>query len=110
MPAKIPWEIIGPAGGLVIILLIIVFGFILKFQAKRNTTPAPPKDIQTMSKSSPCFRHERDIGGNTTAIGLIAEQVKISNENNRKDHKDLFGKMEDLKTTIIKEIHKSNDK
>ena len=108
MPAKIPWELIGPAGALVIVLLVIVFGFVLKMQAKKISTPAVPKDIQTMSKNSPCFRHERDIGKNQAAVEMIGKQLVISNENNSKAHEKLFDKMDDLKTTIITEIQKSN--
>jgi len=108
MPAKIPWEIIGPAGGLVVIILFLVFGFILKMQKKRILTPAIPKDINTMSKSSPCFRHERDIGSNATAIKLFGEQLGRVEEKNSEQHEKIFDKMDDLKTTIIKEIHKVN--
>ncbi len=108
MPVKIPWEFIGPAGALVIVLLIIVFGFVLKMQAKKISTPAVPKDIQTMSKSSPCFRHERDIGSNTTAIKLFGEQLERVEEKNSEQHGKFFDKMDELKTTIITEIHKVN--
>ena len=113
MPAKIPWEIIGPAAGVVIILLWIIFKFMLKWQkqAKDKTiqfAPAPPKNVNSMDKKSPCFRHEGDIAANTTAIGMIGKQLVITNENNRKDHKDMFTKLEDLTTKIITEIHKAN--
>ncbi|MCK4758596.1 MAG: hypothetical protein KAT69_01030 [Candidatus Aminicenantes bacterium] len=108
MPVKIPWEIIGPAGGLVIILLIIVFGFILKMQSKKAMTPAAPSNINTMSKKSLCFKQEGRISSNETAIKMIGEQLKISNENNLDAHEKMFDKMDDLKTDIIKEIHISN--
>lgn len=113
MPIKIPWEIIGPAAGVVIFLLIIIFKFMLKWQkqAKDKTiqfAPAPPKDVQAMSKNSPCFRHERDIGSNTKAIELFGEQLEKVEEKNSEQHGKIFDKMDDLKTTIIKEIHKAN--
>ena len=111
MPTKIPWEIIGPAAGVVIILLIIIFKFMLKWQkqAKDKTIqmiPNPPKDVNTMSKNSPCFRHERDIGKNQTAIEMIGKQLVISNKNNLDAHEKLFDKIDDLGTKIITEIHK----
>lgn len=110
MPGKIPWEVIGPAGGLVIILLVIVFGFILKMQSKRISTPAVPKDINTMSKKSPCFRHERDIGANSKAIELFGEQLEKVEKKNSEQHGKLFDKFDELKTDIITEIQKVNDK
>ena len=108
MPANIPWEVIGPAGGLVIILLILVFGFVLKMQAKKISTPAVPKDVQTMSKSSPCFRHERDIGSNATAIKLFGEQLTKVEEKNSEQHGKIFDKFDELKTDIITEVKKIN--
>ena len=39
---------------------------------------------------------------------MIGKQLEIANENNRKDHKDMFTKIEDLGTKIITEIHKAN--
>ena len=107
MPAKIPWDIIGPAAGVVIALLVIVFGFMLRWK-KLERTPAPPKDIGTMNKKTLCFKHEGRISSNETAIEMIGEQLNTANENNRKDHKDIFEKVETLGKDIIKEIHKAN--
>ena len=110
MPAKIPWEIIGPAAGVVIILLWLIFKFMLKWQkqAKDKTiqfAPNPPKNVNSMNKNSPCFRHESDIASNKTAIGMIGEQLKISNKNNLDAHEKMFDKIDELKTDIITEIH-----
>lgn len=110
MPAKIPWEIIGPAAGVVIVLLIIIFKFMLKWQ-KQSKEKAPqnsPSNLNTVSKKSLCFKQEGRISSNETAIGMIGDQLKTSNKDNSDAHEKLFDKMDDLKTTIIKEIHKVN--
>lgn len=78
-------------------------------QAQKTSIPAPPSNLNTMSKKSLCFKQEGRISSNETAIKMIGEQLKISNENNRKDHESMFEKMEKMGTDIIKEIHKSND-
>lgn len=111
MLKAIPWNIIGPAATVAIVILIVVFAFMLKWKKleKVNTTPLnPPKDINATHKKSLCFKHEGDIASNKTAIGMVCEQLKITSENNRKDHKDMFTKIEDLGTKIITEIHKAN--
>lgn len=108
MQGQIPWNIIGPAGALVIVVLILVFGFILKYQAKKGSNSGPPKDINSTGKKTLCFEHHRDIASNQTAIEMICEQLKTTSENNRKDHKDMFTKIEGLGTKIIEEIHKAN--
>ncbi|MCK4760511.1 MAG: hypothetical protein KAT69_10710 [Candidatus Aminicenantes bacterium] len=106
MPAKIPWETIGPAGALAVVILIIVFGFILKMQKKKISTPAPPSNLNTVSKKTLCFQHEGRISSNETAIKMIGEQIKISDKNNLDAHEKMFGKLDDLGEKIIKEIHK----
>lgn len=106
MPAKIPWEIIGPAGALAVVILIIVFGFILKMQKKKISTPAPPSNLNTVSKKTLCFAHEGRISSNETAIKMIGDQIKISDKNNLDAHEKMFGKLDDLGKDIIKEIHK----
>lgn len=105
----IPWEIIGPAGILAVIILVVVFAFILKYQTKKNQIPdpAPPKDVNTVNKKTLCFKHEGDIASNKTAIEMIGGQLKQSQTDNRQDHDKIFGKIEDLGTKIIKEIHKN---
>lgn len=108
MAGKIPWETIGPAGALAIIILIIVFGFILKMQKKKILTPAPPNNLNTVSKKTLCFAHEGRISSNETAVKMIGDQLKISNENNLDAHEKMFDKIDELKTDIITEIHKSN--
>ncbi|MCK5127936.1 MAG: hypothetical protein KAR42_16885 [candidate division Zixibacteria bacterium] len=113
MPPKIPWEIIGPAAGIVIILLALIFKFMLKWQkqAKDKTIqnfPAPPSNLNTVSKKTLCFAHEGKIASNQTAIEMIGEQLKTSNKNNLDAHEKMFDKIDELKTDIIKEIHISN--
>jgi len=108
MPAKVPWEIIGPAGALAIVILIIVFGFILKMQKKKISTPAPPSNLNTVSKKTLCFQHEGRISSNETAVKMIGDQIKISDKNNLDAHEKMFDKIDELKTDIIKEIHISN--
>lgn len=106
MPAKIPWEIIGPAGALAVVILILVFGFILKMQKKKISTPTPPSNLNTVSKKTLCFQHEGRISSNETAVKMIGDQLKISNKNNSDAHEKMFDKLEDLGKDIIKEIHK----
>ena len=106
MPAKIPWETIGPAGALAVVILIIVFGFILKMQKKKISTPTPPSNLNTVSKKTLCFQHEGRISSNETAIKMIGEQIKISDKNNLDAHEKMFDKLDDLGEKIIKEIHK----
>ena len=106
MPAKVPWEIIGQAGALAVVILIIVFGFILKMQKKKISTTAPPNNLNTMSKKSLCFKQEGRISSNETAIKMIGDQIKISDKNNLDAHEKMFGKLDELGKDIIKEIHK----
>ncbi len=111
MPTKIPWEIIGPAAGVVIILLAIIFKFMLKWQkqAKDKTIqnfPAPPSSLNTISKKTICFQHEGRISSNETAIEMVCEQLKTSNKDNSDAHGKMFDKLEDLGKEIITEIHK----
>jgi hypothetical protein len=110
MPAKVPWEIIGPAAGVVIILLYLIFKFMLKWQkqAKEKTILSPPSNLNTVSKKTLCFQHEGRISSNETAVNMIGEQLKISNKNNLDAHEKMFDKIDELKTDIIKEIHISN--
>lgn len=107
---KIPWEIIGPVATAVIFILLVVFGFMIKWKKLERPNLSPPKDINSMSKKSICFKHEGRISSNETAIKMIGEQLKIANENNREDHGKIFTKFEELGEKIITEIHKQNEK
>jgi len=114
----IPWDIIGPAAGVLIIVLVIVFGFILKFQkgTKPPIAPSnPPRDINDTHKKSLCFVHEGRIASNETAIRIFSDSLKEANRENSKQHGKLFDKCEELGTKIsetsadiIAEIHKAN--
>ena len=107
----IPWDVIGPAAGAAVIILIIVFGFILKFQkgTKTATLPAgPPKDINATTKKSLCFKHEGEIQGNTKAIEIFGAALVEANRENNKQHGKLFDKIEAQGKEIITEIHKVN--
>lgn len=111
MLKAIPWETIGPAAAAAVIILVLVFGFILKFQ--KATKPAsmpsnPPKDINATGKKTLCFQHHGDIASNQTAIKMIREQLNEANKQNSDQHGKIFDKLEELKTTIIKEIQKAN--
>jgi len=111
MLKAIPWDTIGPAAIAALAILAIVFGFILKFQkgSKPACTPTnPPVDINSTSKKTLCFQHEGKIASNATAIGIFGAALVEANKNNSDQHRKIFDKMEDLKTTIIKEIHKAN--
>lgn len=112
MLKAIPWNIIGPAITAVIVILAIVFGFILKLKKLEKGTLAPsnpPKDINTMSKKTVCFRHEGQIAANETAIKMLGETLKTNAENNREDHDKIFNKIDALGEKIITEIHKKNE-
>lgn len=111
MLKAIPWDTIGPVVAGLVIILILVFGFILKFQKGTKPAPAPlnpPKDINATQKKSLCMDHHRDIGKNQTAISMIGNQLEKSQEQNSEQHGKIFDKLEDLGTSIIKEIHKAN--
>lgn len=101
MPAKIPWEIIGPAAGAALLILALVFAFIIKMKKLEKPSSGPPSNLNTMSKKSLCFKHEGRISSNETAVGMISEQLKITSENNRQDHKDIFNKLEGLGKEIV---------
>ncbi len=107
----IPWDIIGPAAGAAVIILIIVFGFILKFQkqSKPASVPSnPPRSINDTHKKSLCFKHEREIGENATAVRIFGEALQEANRNNSEQHGKLFDKLEAQGKEIITEIHKAN--
>lgn len=111
MPAKIPWEVIGPVAAGVAVILYLIFKFMLKWQkqAKDKTIqnfPAPPSNLNTVSKKTLCFQHESRIASNETAVKMIGDQLKTSNKDNSDAHGKLFDKMEDMKEKIITEIHK----
>lgn len=112
MPIKIPWEVIGPAATIIVVVLGIVFAFILKFQSQNrtviNNSPALPKPSDTLSKKTLCFEHERNISANSTKIGEMKDQQKIQRKENREDHENLFSKIDDMGTKIIQEISKNN--
>lgn len=111
MLKTIPWDTLGPIATAVIIILIVVFGFMLRWQkATRPTyTPSyPPKDINSTNKKTLCFKHEGGIASNTTAIGIFGAALVEANKENSNQHGKIFDKMEDLKTTIITEIKKVN--
>lgn len=106
MPGKIPWEIIGPVAAGVTVILVVVFGFMLKWRKLEGRNTGPPKDVNTMSKKTLCFKHEGRISSNETAIGMIGKQLETANKNNREDHDKIFEKIEDLGKDIIREINK----
>lgn len=107
----IPWDTLGPAALVAVVILAIVFGFILKWQkaTKPATAPSnPPKDINETDKKSLCFEHHGDIASNRTSIKMITKQQAQAQKENREDHGTITQKIEDLGTTIIKEIQKAN--
>jgi len=108
MGQQIPWHILGPAGCLAIVILIIVFAFLVKFQKKNTQAPTIPKDLNTISKKTLCFKHEGDIAANSKAIEMIGDQLKTVHENNRQDHGKIFKMMEDNQKDIIKHIDAKN--
>lgn len=111
MLKAIPWNIIGPAATVAIVILVVVFWFMLKWKKLEKPAPAPlnpPRSINDTHKKSLCFAHEGRISSNETAIEMVCEQLGTANENNRKDHKDMFEKIETLGKDIITEIHRAN--
>lgn len=107
MLKQIPWDIIGPAAGAACFILIIVFGFILKFQkGTKNLAPTnPPKDINSTGKKTLCFKHEGEIQGNAAAIKIFGAALTEANRENSKQHGKLFDKIEAQGKEIITEIH-----
>lgn len=112
MPVKIPWESIGPAASLLVIVLIVVFAFVLKFNKQNktviNNSPALPKPTDTLNKKTLCFEHHGKISANTTKIGEMKDQFDTQRKENRQDHKDMFNKIDDMGTKIIQEISKNS--
>ena len=111
MLKTIPWDTLGPAALAAVIILILVFGFILKFKKLEKTAPAPlnpPRSINDTHKKSVCFKHEGEIQSNKTAIGIFGAALQQANKDNSEQHGKLFDKIEDLGTKIITEIHKVN--
>ncbi len=106
----IPWETLGPASLAAVIILVLVFGFILKFQkgSKALTPTNPPTDINKTSKKTLCFKHEGKIASNTTAIRIFGAALVEANRNNSDQHGKIFDKLEDFKTEVITEIKKVN--
>lgn len=111
MPVKIPWEVIGPVAAGVVAILIIVFAFILKFQKQVKVTvpnsSSLPKPSDTLSKQTLCFNHESRISKNETGVENLEKQLTETQKLNRKDHKEIFTKIDDMGTMIVKEIVKN---
>ena len=110
MLKTIPWDTLGPAALAAVIILILVFGFILKFQkgSKALVPTNPPRSIDETSKKSLCFKHEGEIQGNMTAIKIFGAALQEANRNNSEQHGKIFDKLEDLRTEVITEIKKVN--
>lgn len=111
MLKEINWDIIGPAAGAACFILVLVFGFILKFQkgAKTSLVPTnPPIDINKTSKQTLCFKHEGKIAANQKAIEIFGGALKEANRNNSEQHGKIFDKLDELKETVITEIKKVN--
>lgn len=112
---NIPWNIIGPAASIVVIILGIVFGFILKFKKLDKQNSGIPNNSNTLSKKSLCFKHEAGIASNKTAVEMACKSIDKYQEQNRADHKTIFTKMDDMtktiltqKTEILEAIKKNN--
>lgn len=110
MLKQLPWDILGPAAGAACFILLIVFGFILKFQkGAKNLTPTnPPMSIDKTNKQTLCFTHEGKIAANTEAIKIFGGALQEANRVNSDAHGKLFDKLEAQGKEIITEIHKAN--
>jgi len=111
MLKTIPWDTLGPIAAAVVVILVVVFGFILKFQKESGvaTLPAnPPRDINSTNKKTLCFKHEGEIASNRTAIGIFGAALSEANKENSLQHGKIFDKMEEMGKDIIREIHKVN--
>jgi len=107
----LPWDTIGPIVTAVIIILIVVFGFMLRWQkgTKPPIVPSnPPKDINATHKKSLCFAHEGRIASNETAIRIFSDSLKEATLQNSEQHGKIFDKMEEMGKEIVTEIHKAN--
>ena len=107
----IPWQFIGPAAAAAVVILTVVFAFILKWQKATKPNPGPtnpPRTINDIPKKTLCFEHHGHIAENRKAVEMIGEQLKASQQQNSEQHGKIFDKLEDMGTTIIKEIHKKN--
>ena len=106
----IPWDTIGPVVAGLVVILILVFGFILKFQkGTKNLTPInPPMDITTTGKKTLCFTHEGKIAANAEAIKIFGGALQEANRVNSDAHGKLFDKLEAQGKEIITEIKKVN--
>ena len=111
MLKQIPWETLGPIATAVIIILIVVFWFILRFQKQSRLVALPtnpPIDITTTSKKTLCFKHEGEIQSNKTAIGIFGGALQQANKENSEAHGKIFDKLEAQGREIIMEIKKAN--
>lgn len=107
----IPWDTIGPIASAIIIILVVVFWFLLRWQKGAKPPIAPsnaPKNINNTHKKTLCFQHHGDIAANATAIGMISENLKEANKHNSQQHARIFTKLEDLGKEMITEIQKIN--
>jgi len=104
----IPWNVIGPALSAVVVILIIVFGFVYKLKKLEKPSGSLPKDINSTGKKTLCFIHHGDIASNKTAIEMIGDQIKITNENNREDHDKIELKIDKLGDKIIQAIDENS--
>jgi len=108
MLKAIPWDVIGPALSAVCLILIVVFGFILKFQKQSKPNSPLPVDINSTGKKTLCFQHEGKIASNKTAIEMIGTQLNTLHENNREDHNKIEKKIDDLGGKIIQAIDENS--
>lgn len=104
----IPWDTVGPVLTGLIIILVLVFGFILKFQKASRMVTYPPKDINSTSKKTLCFSHEGRIEANKEAVRIFGGALREANRVNGEQHGKLFDKLEEQKIQIIQEIQKVN--
>jgi hypothetical protein len=103
---KIPWDVLGPVGTLIIVILIVVFVFVIKMKNGKKPDLPTSGNPETLSKKSLCFEHEGRIKGCETNIENISTQFKESREDNRKDHKDLFEKIDEMGKDIIRHLER----
>ena len=103
---KIPWGTLGPVISGVVVILIVVFVFIIKMKNGKKPDLPASGNPETLSKKSLCFDHEGRIKGCEVNIGNISTQFKESREDNRKDHKDLFEKIDEMGKDIIRHLEK----
>jgi len=104
----INWNLLGPVLGAVVLILIIVFGFIVKMRKIDKSIPHnPPKNPANLDKKTVCFEHESKISTNKANIENVGKQLDKLEKSNSEAHGKIFDKLDETQFKIIEAIKKN---